>query len=122
MSAECGKEQSFTAEEHRLEVAGTLNVVVNAFGECDQTTGIDPQGLSFEFFLDDGSAGVNKGFTVAVEPLQNKAFAAEETGSQLSLERDRDLRPQRRAEKRVLDEAAAPREWGAVLSGARPVC
>ena len=22
----------------------------------------------------------------------------------------------------ILDEAAAPREWGAVLSGARPVC
>jgi hypothetical protein len=88
---EPGQEETFAAEEHGLEVAGCLNVVVDAGRECDQTTCVHTKRFTLQRFLDDMAAGVQECHAVAVELLQDETFAAEESRAEFFLKRDADF-------------------------------
>ena len=82
------QKEPFTAEEHRFQTSRSLDVVFNALGECDQTTGIDPQSLTPKLLLDHRPTGVNECFTVADQFLEDEAFSSEKTCSKPFLKRD----------------------------------
>src|SRR6056297_1738596 len=73
------QEQTFPAEEHRFEVSGPFDVVVDSVSKRDETSGIDAQCFPVEFFLDDRSADMHEGFAVSLKSLQDESFSAEET-------------------------------------------
>src|SRR5690606_20557674 len=104
------EEEAFAAEERVLEAADELDVVRDRGWERDDAAGVDADRLAGgEVAADDGPAGVDEGESVAREPLQDEALAAEEPRAQLAGEGDLDLDTVRGAEERVLlaEEGAA---------------
>lgn len=101
-AAQGGEKQTFTAEEHALEVAGPLDVVVDGRFEGDQAAGVDPQGFVVELALDHGTAGVDEGEAVAAQLFEDEAFAAEEADAEFAVEGDVQLGAEGGAEEGVL--------------------
>src|SRR5581483_536218 len=86
-----GKEQPFAAEQHRFQVARPLDVELDVLRERDDAAGVHAQPLAVvQLALDDAAAGVDEGHAVALELLQDEAFAAEEAGAEPLLEGDAD--------------------------------
>ena len=60
-----GVEQTLSTEEHVLKAADELDVVVYAWLESDQATGIDAQGfIGLQGSLDDRTSGMNERLSV----------------------------------------------------------
>jgi len=57
--------ESLTAKHHAGKSTRERDVVVNAFCEANQTTGVEPQGLAVKFLAYEGSARVNEGEAIA---------------------------------------------------------
>lgn len=72
-----GQEEALATEDHRLEVTGPLDVVVDAVGDGDQAAGVDEQLLPLELLADHRAAGVDESQPVTIEPLQDETLAAE---------------------------------------------
>lgn len=100
-TAQCGNKQPLAAEHHRFQIAGTLDIVIDAWREGRDAPGVDPQGLITQFALDDRTADVDKRAAIASQALQNEPFTAEEAGAKFAIESDIELRTLRCAEKGV---------------------
>src|SRR5262249_53589765 len=95
------EEQSFAAEDRRLDAADELDVVVDGRTERAQTAGVAAQLLARrELHRNDGAAAVDEHVAVAFETLQNESFAAEKPRAEALGELDVDVDLPRRAEKR----------------------
>ena len=95
------QEQAFPAEEHGLQISRPLNVVLNPFGESDNTTSIHSQGFSVELFFDHRAAGMDKGESLPFQFLQDKTFATEKPGADFFVKCDGNLGAQGRTEKSI---------------------
>jgi hypothetical protein len=70
VASQGGEEQAFTAEDHALEIAGTLDFVIDPCGHRDEAPRIDAQRFAAEFPADDRPAGMNEGETISLQALQ----------------------------------------------------
>ncbi len=112
-TTEGSEEAAFAAEEHRLEIAGALDRVFDPGGEGDQAAGIHTQRFALKLLHDEGATGMNEGFTVTLQALQDESLTAKETGTEFLLKRDSQLGAQRGAQESVFlakDLATALRE------------
>ena len=116
-----GQEQPLAAEEHGLQVARHLDVVVQGGREGDDAAGVDADGLALQLLLDDRAAGVDEGQAVALQALQDEALAAEQAGAEALGEGDADAGAQGGAQEGVLLAqqlaARAARLMGTILPG-----
>ena len=110
-AAQRGEEQSFAAEQRRLDLADVLNVVVDRRLKRDDAAGVDANRLSPAASV--RSCSVPPAWTNAhPSPCRRcmmKPFAAEQSDAELALKRDADAHAFGRGEKRVLlrDQLAA---------------
>src|SRR5262245_7985429 len=88
---QCRKEQSFSAEQRRLDFADVLNLVIDGRLEADDAAGVDANQLAGRerAFLQ-CSAGMDESPAVSLEPLHDEALAAEQSDAKLTLERNPD--------------------------------
>ena len=101
MPSQGGQEQTLSPQEHRFEIARTLNVVINATGKTHDATGVDPEGFSMQLFLNQGAAGVEESHAIPLEVLENEPFTTKEAHSELALKGNADLRSQGRAQEGI---------------------
>jgi len=80
-TAQSGQEESLAAEKHGFQVAGPLDIIINAVGESDNAAGIHPQMLIVKLFGDDGATGMDESHAIAAQALKDEAFAAEKTST-----------------------------------------
>ncbi len=79
-AAQRREEQAFAAEKRALDVADVLDVVVDTRLKGDETSRVDAQRFTrSELALINRAAGVNEREAVALQALQDEAFAAEES-------------------------------------------
>ena len=102
MPTQRSQKQSLTSEEHRFQISGTLDTVINPWRKGDDATCIDPQRFAFQLSLDHRPASVKKGFSVAFQLLENKSLATKEADSESLVECNRHLGALRGTEKRIL--------------------
>ena len=68
-SLQGGKEQSFAAEEHRLEISGPLDRIVYARSERDDASGIHTNRLAIQIDGNNRTAGMDKRHSIALQFL-----------------------------------------------------
>ena len=109
VAAQGGEEEALAAEDHGFQVARALDVVLHPGGHGHEAAGIDAEGFAFQVAADDGAAGVDKGEAVALQALEDEAFAAEQADADFFVESDADGGAERGAEEGVLfaDDLAA---------------
>jgi hypothetical protein len=62
-------------ENHALEAWNKHDIKSDALGEGNETSCVQSNPLSPQFSLDDGSAGMHEGHSIAIQTLQNKTLA-----------------------------------------------
>src|SRR5437762_8242269 len=105
-----GEEQSFAAEERRLDPADKLDVVADRRLQGDDAAGINAERLAGQKVEGmQHPAGMDEAEAVAFEALHDEPFAAEQPHAEAPLKRDADRHATCRAEKRILlaDQRAA---------------
>src|SRR6478736_3715205 len=96
------EEQAFAAEQRGFDAADELDVEVHRRLVGDDAAGVHAEqfpGCQLAFM--DVAAGVEESPTITLQPLHDEAFAAEETGADLFVERNTDTHAFRSAEERI---------------------
>src|SRR5262249_32912602 len=109
-TGERGEEQSFAGEEGALQLADVLDVEVDRRLIRNDAACVDSQTLTgLQIALRKRTAGVHEHHAVAVEPLHDETFAAEETDAHPALKREAKRHTACRAEEALFltEERAA---------------
>jgi hypothetical protein len=97
------KEKTLPAEEHRFDISGALNVIINGRLEGDNAPGIHAQHFAGgKIPLQESAAGVNESPAIALQTLHDEPFSAEQTDAQPLLEGNADADTFGRAKKGIL--------------------
>ena len=88
-AGEFRKKEALSAEKHRANALHHGDVVMDAFIESDNATGVDLESLaSAEFFHDHGATGMYESQSITPQFLKDESLAAKEAGAKAFAECD----------------------------------